>query len=181
MTFVQNRVINIRKNVPSEKWNFCSTKVNPADLIIRLEKGIDLKKILCGGEVFVFYLKKIKIIIKLMTARVKKRFLKLLHKILKVRSKKNVVITGNKIEHLIPSTVDNIIKASNYSDINRLFRVTAFVVRFVKNLFRKVKGENLKLFNYADANEIYEAKIHWVKANQLLLLKSENYENLSKN
>ena len=182
MTFVQNRVVNIRKNVPSEKWNFCSTKVNPADLIIRLEKGIDLKKILCGGEVFVFYLKKIKIIIKLMTARVKKRFLKLLHKILKVRSKKNVVITGNKIEHLIPSTVDNIIKASNnYSDINRLFRVTAFVVRFVKNLFRKVKGENLILFNYADANEIYEAKIHWVKANQLLLLKSENYENLSKN
>ena len=181
MTFVQNRVVNIRKNVPSEKWNFCSTEVNPADLIIRLEKGIDLKKILCGGEVFVFYLKKIKIIIKLMTARVKKRFLKLLHKILKVRSKKNVVITGNKIEHLIPSTVDNIIKACNYSDINRLFRVTAFVVRFVKNLFRKVKGENLKLFNYADANEIYEAKIHWVKANQLLLLKSENYENLSKN
>ena len=30
---------------------------------------------------------------------------------------KNVVITNNKIEHLIPSTVDNIIKASNYSDI----------------------------------------------------------------
>ena len=33
-----------KKNVPSEKWNFCSTKVNPADLIIRLEKGIDLTK-----------------------------------------------------------------------------------------------------------------------------------------
>ena len=56
---------------------------------------------------------------------------------------KNVVITSNKIEHLIPSTIDNIIKASNYSDINRLFRFTAFVVRFVKNLFRKIKGENL--------------------------------------
>ena len=94
---------------------------------------------------------------------------------------KNVVITSNKIEHLIPSTIDNIIKASNYSDINRLFRFTAFVVRFVKNLFRKIKGENLKLFNYADASEIYEAKIHWIKANQLLLLKSENCENLSKN
>ena len=94
---------------------------------------------------------------------------------------KNVVITSNKIEHLIPSTVDNIIKASNYSDINRLFRVTAFVVRYVKKLFRKIKGENLKLYNYADASEIYEAKIHWIKANQLLLLKSENYGNLSKN
>ena len=82
-----------------------------------------------------------------MTARIKKRFLKLLHKILKVRFKKNLVITSDKIKYLKPSTVDNIIKASNYSDINRLFRVTAFIVRFVKNIFRKVKGENLKLFN----------------------------------
>ena len=45
---------------------------------------------------------------------------------------KNVVITSTKIERLIPSTVDNIIQASNYSGINRLFRVTTFVVRFVK-------------------------------------------------
>ena len=72
-------------------------------------------------------------------------------------------------------------KASNHSDINRLFRVTVFVVRFVKNIFRKVRRENLKLFNYVDACEIYEAKTHWIKANQLLLLKSENYEKLSKN
>ena len=50
-----------------------------------------------------------------------------------------------------------------------------------KTFFWKIKGENLKLFNYADAGEIYEAKIHWIKTNQLLLLKSENYENLPKN
>ena len=46
VTFVQNRVVEIRKNVPSEKWNFCSTKLDPADLITRLEKGIDLIKYL---------------------------------------------------------------------------------------------------------------------------------------
>ena len=57
----------------------------------------------------------------------------------------------------------------------------AFVIRFVKNLFQKVKGKNLKLFNYVNASEIYEVKIYWIKANQLLLLKSENYENLLKN
>ena len=42
--FVQNRVVEIRKNVPSEKWNFCSTKLDPADLITRLEKNINLTK-----------------------------------------------------------------------------------------------------------------------------------------
>ena len=36
VTFVQNRVLQIQKNVPSEKWNFCSTKVSLADLITRL-------------------------------------------------------------------------------------------------------------------------------------------------
>ena len=33
--------------------------------------------------------------------------------------------------------------------------------------------------NYVDASEICEAKTHWIKANQLLLLKSENYKNLT--
>ena len=44
VTFVQNRVVEIRKNVPSEKWNFCSNKVNSTDLITRVEKSIDLTK-----------------------------------------------------------------------------------------------------------------------------------------
>ena len=63
----------------------------------------------------------------------------------------------------------------------KLFRVTALVIRFVKNLFRKIKGDSLNLNSYIDAKEIYKAKVHWVKANQLRLLKNENYEHLSKN
>ena len=62
-----------------------------------------------------------------------------------------------------------------------MFRVTALVIRFVKNLIRKVKGDDLYLKNFVDAKEIYDAKFHWIKANQLCLLKSDNYENLSKN
>ena len=42
----------------------------------------------------------------------------------------------------------------------------------MENIFLKVKGEKLKLFNYVDESEICEAKIHWIKANQLLLLKN---------
>ena len=42
--FVQNRVVEIPKNVPSEKWNFCPTKLNPTDLITRLGKNINLTK-----------------------------------------------------------------------------------------------------------------------------------------
>ena len=110
-----------------------------------------------------------------MTARIKKCFLELLHKNLKGKLKNVLLLPA------IITTVHNINKASNYSDINQLFRATTFVVRFVKNLFQKVKGKNLKIFNCGDASQINEAKIYWIKANQLLLLKSENYENLSKN
>ena len=50
------------------------------------------------------------------------------------------------------------------------------MIRFFKNLFQKIKGDNLNLNSYVDAKEIYEAKVHWVKVNQLHLLKSDNYE-----
>ena len=180
VTFVQNRVVEIRQNVPSEKWNFCSTKLNPTDLITRLAKNINLTKnsLWWRGPHFLF--EENQNYSKIDDYDNKETFPETFIQDFESEIK-NFVITSNKIEHLIPSTVDNIIKASNYSDINSLFRVTAFAVRFVKNLFRKIKGENLKLYNYADASEIYETKTHWIKANQLLLLKSENYENLSQN
>ena len=93
---------------------------------------------------------------------------------------KNEVIFS-KVEHLPSNTMDNIIDIKGYSDIMKLFRATALVIRFVKNLFRQMKGDNLDLNSYVDAKEIFEAKVHWVKANQLRLIKSENYEHLSKN
>ena len=41
--------------------------------------------------------------------------------------------------------MNNIIDIKGYSDVMKLFRVTALVIRFVKNLFRKIKGDNLNL------------------------------------
>ena len=87
----------------------------------------------------------------------------------------------NEINTIKINTIDNIIDIKGYSDVTKLFRFTALVIRFVKKLFQKVKGDNLNLNSYIDPKEICEAKVHWVKANQLRLLKSENYKHLSKN
>ena len=38
-TFVQNRVNKIRKNCAPEKWGYCNSKDNPADLITRFNFG----------------------------------------------------------------------------------------------------------------------------------------------
>ena len=87
---------------------------------------------------------------------------------------KNEVIYS-KVEHLPINTMDNIIDIKDYSDVIKLFRVTALVIRFVKNLFRKIEGDYLHLNSYVDAKKICKAKVQWVKGNQFSLLKSENY------
>ena len=75
------------------------------------------------------------------------------------REIKNEVISS-KVEHLPINIMDNIIDIKGYSDVMKLFRVTALVIRFVKNLFRKIKGDNLNLNSYVDAKKICEAKVH---------------------
>ena len=67
---------------------------------------------------------------------------------------KNEVISS-KVEHLPINTMDNIIDIKGYSDVMK-----SLVIRFVKNLFRKIKGDNLNLNSYVDAKKICEAKVH---------------------
>ena len=87
-------------------------------------------------------------------------------------------VTSSNVEHLPINTMDNIIDIKGHSDV-KLFCFTTLVIRLVKNLFRKIKGDNMN--SYVDAKGIYNTKVHWEKANQLRLLKSDNYEHLLKN
>ena len=117
VTFVQDLVVEIRNNALLEKWNFCSTKVNPADLINRLEKGIDLTKNYLWWRSPRFLFQENQNYGKIDDCEDKETFHETLIQDFESEIKKNIVITSNKIEHLIPSTVDNIINVSNYSDI----------------------------------------------------------------
>ena len=69
------------------------------------------------------------------------------------REIKNEVISS-KVEHLPINTMDNVSDIKGYSDVMKLFRVNDLVVRFVENIFRKIKGDNLNLNSYVDAKEI---------------------------
>ena len=57
--------------------------------------------------------------------------------------------------------MDNIIDIKGYGNVMKLFRVTALLIRFVKNLFRKIKGDNMNLNSYIDAKEIAKQKFIW--------------------
>ena len=90
-------------------------------------------------------------------------------------------VTSSKVGYITINTIDNTIDIRGYRDIIKVVRVTIFVIKFVKNLFREIKGDYLNLDSYVDATEFYEAKVRWVKTHPLSLLKNVNYEHLLKN
>ena len=95
---------------------FVLPNVNLTDFITRLEKSIDLAKISfwCRGPHFLFEENQNYKIID--DCENKETFPEALTQDFESKINKNVLITSNKIEHPLPSTVDNITKASNYID-----------------------------------------------------------------
>ena len=173
-TFVQNRVLEIRKNISPENWSYYSTKVNHSDLITRLDKNIDLSKHSLWRRGSCFLFDKNQNCTKSNYFENKETLPDSFTREFERKMKKEVI--SSKVEHLPINTVDNIIDIKGYSNVMKLFRVTTFLIRFVKKLFRKIKDDNLNLNSYVDAKEICEAKVHLVNDNRLRLLKSDNYK-----
>ena len=83
-------------------------------MITRVEKDIDLtKKSWWRAPRFLF--EENQNYSKIVDCKNKETFPETLTQDFEIEILKNVVVTSNKIEHLIPSTVGNIIKANNYS------------------------------------------------------------------
>ena len=76
--------------------------------------------------------------------------------------------------------VARIIDMNTYSSCEKLFRVTAYVYRFVTNLKLKVeKPKNLLLGNLT-AREVEGAENAWVKETQSCLTEQKNFNSLKK-
>ena len=75
-------------------------------------------------------------------------------------------------------SIGNVISIKRYSDIMRLFRVTAFVMRFVYNLKARLSGKSLCLAKYVVTRELVAAQLLWIKDNQIDL--NRNYNNDAK-
>ena len=62
------------------------------------------------------------------------------------------------------NNIQNIINIGKFSSYKKLLRVTSWVFRFIKNLTKK-KDKNL--LPYMNADELEEAKLLWLRVNQL--------------
>ncbi|XP_046854266.1 uncharacterized protein LOC124447403 [Xenia sp. Carnegie-2017] len=75
--------------------------------------------------------------------------------------------------------IDQIICIDRYSRVERLFRVTAWVARFVRNLIARTKGKHEDLtFTELGSQELQKAERLWIKASQDRLKKEDKFKQL---
>ena len=67
------------------------------------------------------------------------------------------------------SLVSKLFCITHYSKFNKLLRVTSYIMRFINNLKRKVKCEDLILNNYFLPEKMKQSLFMWLKENQSLI------------
>ena len=91
-----------------------------------------------------------------------------------LKSKEGItLIVKNHQTDNIQQTID----IDRYSNLNKLYRITALVFRFIHNIQTKDKKERL-LYNYVALKELRKAKTIWIKGNQSHLREHERYDEL---
>ncbi|XP_074652910.1 uncharacterized protein LOC141907195 [Tubulanus polymorphus] len=145
-SFELNRITEIKSQVPDAVWGYCPSSENPADVLTR---GCTASELRCNrlwweGPEW------------LRTGDHPKWSAEstLLNVQLPVLEEVGKNIEPEKIG------IDQIIDARDYSDLNRLFRISAWVMRFVDVVRgdQKNREENLR------SSEIERARIEWIKA-----------------
>ena len=72
-------------------------------------------------------------------------------------------------------SIEKVINIKNVSDVNNLFRLSAWVLRFITNLKKKRRNEKLDLDKFIQLSEINYAKILLLQANQQTLEEVQNF------
>ena len=75
-------------------------------------------------------------------------------------------------------SIGNFINIEHFSDLIKLFRLSAWVLRFVINLKKKHSGRKLYLNRFISTSEIIFVKLLWIQENQAKLENSDNFNNL---
>ena len=159
--FEENRVTEIKKNVSPDRWFHCRSEENPADLISRshcFEKD-----------------------------KIKPFFNEKLFDSNDIQIDNSVDGDGNlntncdvinTFANTMENVVNDIIDIMRYINLNKLYRITSYVLRFVFNLCHLIKKQQLVLCYHVTVDELNHAKLIWLKANQAVLKCISNFMNL---
>ena len=169
--FVENRVRSIRRDVMVEKWNYCKSIDNPADIITRFNScRLNKNNMWWRGPEFL----KNSIEYSLLSDKKlsKKSEEELLDETQYNEEVRKVNCLAQEVNVLW--NLDNIITIERYSDFNKLIRVTSWVLRVVNNLKSKIRKNNECSGDLSNV-ELQKAKLYWIKSNQDLLRNEKDY------
>ena len=157
--YVQHRVDEIRELSDRKTWKHCPGSLNPADMPSR---GIAASELInqtswWQGPAFLSEpisgwpnTKSCDIGIEAKTEMVKS--------IPPITL--SLLTTGTTFVH---RSIDELIKCENYSNLNRLYRVTAYIIRFIKRCRRQFEACGV----YISSFEMNNAELVWIKSVQL--------------
>ena len=154
--FVQNRVNQIRSLTQTHQWAHCAGKENPADIPSRgiaPRELIDNQLWLHGPSWLHSEIPDVEDQIEMPELCRPDQ-----------KNPKNTVtllVTGD------PINISSLIKCENFSSKERLFRVTAYVLRFVKHM--KQRSERARASGHITPEELHQAESYWLKESQSLL------------
>ena len=173
--FVQNRLVEIRKLVNFRKWKYCPSDDNPSDIPSR---GMKLSKLMKNskwwkGPKFLSELKQF--------WPNQLNFEKLEDSLLETNLElkgnprfdySNVFVNAAQVSSI---AVRNIITCEACSNVDRLLRVTSFVLRFVNNLKNKLNKTELIVGNL-QSEEISCSLNLWCKQAQITLHEESDFK-----
>ena len=165
--FVSHRVNEVLKLTTRGEWGHCPGKENPADIGSRGELGTQLtsnKLWWVGPE----WLKKPK------EEWPKFEDVSKSQKVVEEERKSATMIV--QVER--QSSPERVIDLEKFSNLEKLFRVTAWVLRFVRNL-RTGKEDADKHFGELTVHEVVESERIWIEEAQAKLTAEEKYAQFS--
>lgn len=155
--FVQNRVLQIGKNINEERWFYCRSEDDPADILTRSNNDPNCK-LWWEGPQFLnvprFSVIDEATIISDETPGFRDEL-------------RNLNETSSHASVNYKLSIGNIMDIQKHNDLMKLLRITAFVLRFIGNLKAKLNNDPLCIKGYAISDELRKSKVLWIKDNQI--------------
>ena len=167
--FVENRVSELRKLVPAECWRHCPGKQNPADIPSRDATPAEIAscKLWRHGPDWLVDFKR----------EFEEDNIRMPEECLKEMKVSYYNLTHSSSTTNEPSSLDKAIVCENFSRLQRLLRVTAYVIRFVEQLKPKLKNENIPFkADELTSLEISRAEVMWIKQVQRNLTSNKAFQ-----
>ena len=172
--FVQNRVNEIRSLVTASSWRHCNGKDNPADIPSRGLNPVELSKrtLWMEGPKWLTHLKENSESVFDSTYIPEEYFAEIRPE---ERAKCQKETSSVMLAAVEPCGIAQIMRAEDYSNLQRLIRVTVLVLKFVRIMKLLLKRDNLSQDESTDQDTAV-AETLWIKEIQKSLSKNPKFD-----